>query len=281
MKFLIIGSALLLLVSVILCTKWTRDKHNKHKTSESTRDKQNKQNKTTQNTSDPHKYDKYHKYVSILTPLESLQVIKSNQTFWEDLDHEEWRKRNVNTFQEYIQSVHHDFVEPTPDEYQMLYSACQQADQLFANHTIPNFAGEMAVKIPWKIGVFQGTRYEFGWPHTMSDVIFIPKHSFEDQDDKLVKLLVHEKVHLYQRLFCDLTQQYLRQFGFVKWRRRTQDDKHIRPNPDLDGWIYKQFDHPYGMELMHQVPTPDTNPQFYEHPYERMAIEISRVLCST
>lgn len=277
----LIGVLLMILVFVLMLSGKTNGKtrgKTRGKSEDKTSGDQDKK-KDTNDTNDTNdtSYKTFSCSVSILTPEESIQVLQNNQNFWKDLDHEEWTKRSVTTLEDYLQTVRNDFILPTRHQYEILCTACQQADRFFSTHPIENFHGEIAAKIPWKIGVFQGTQYEFGWPHTMSDVIFVPITAIED--DKLVKLLVHEKVHLYQRLFHNLTQKYLSELGFVKWRRRTAADKHIRPNPDLDGWIYKQHNHPYGMELMHQVPTPDTNPQFYEHPFERMAIEISRMLC--
>ena len=215
----------------------------------------------------------------VLAPKDSLDIIRNNHEFWNSLDEEEWRKRNVKNLDEYIDLIQHDFVALTTSQYHTLCTACQEVDTILKRCHLPNFDQQTAASIAWNIGVFQGDRYEYGWPHTMENAVFLPLSYITSGDmHELIKTLAHEKIHVYQRLYDDKTQQYLHPLGFEKWRKRDLKDKHIRPNPDLDGWIYKCRGEVFGLDMITHIPTPDSNPQFYEHPFERMAIEIARLV---
>ena len=70
--------------------------------------------------------------------------------------------------------------------------------------------------------------------------------------------------------------------NFTKYKKRTNEDN-IRANPDLDNWIYQDLkgdiyeaiynNNPSSIEDITYKPI---NNQSYEHPYEKMAIEIEK-----
>ena len=48
-------------------------------------------------------------------------------------------------------------------------------------------------KIPWKIALSRGKTYEFGYPHTRIDTIFISDDIFNENDIYITRALIHEK----------------------------------------------------------------------------------------
>jgi hypothetical protein len=169
----------------------------------------------------------------------------------------------------------------TPSQKQFLYRACEAADRILAQIQLPYLDGPTAANMQWKIGLFKGREYEFGYPHTIHDVILLPLHACETDDfSRLCALMIHEKTHVYQKCFPEHAQLYLRLHGFERVQPRTLETTEVRPNPDTDNWIYRHRESGvwYVMNEAYSIPPSerDPNPQFYEHPFERMAIEIAR-----
>ncbi len=135
--------------------------------------------------------------------------------------------------------------------------------------------------IPWIIGGVKGKLYENGLPHTRDNIIIMSCEDIDKYDkDKLTKTLIHEKIHIYQKLYkndCDI---YLDENKFTKYKIRNESDN-TRANPDLDIWIYKDrnnkiyeakyIKNPKSIENIIYKPI---NSQSSEHPFEKMAIEI-------
>jgi len=197
-------------------------------------------------------------------------------------------------------------------------------------------------EIPWKIAVVRDD-IENGFPHTIGDIICLPRgmavdgctralddgtssssssssSSFreekaaERQQDPVVvealrrvlSVLVHEKIHVYQRMYPEQTQSYVR--DVLKGERafpladvlNEEDKTRTRSNPDLDGWVYRNTEGPHKDAVSYMVYTTDrprsladariksvnhekghisnTSSQVYEHPYEEMAYVMSKAI---
>jgi len=117
-------------------------------------------------------------------------------------------------------------------------------------------------------------------PHTRNDIIILPKYK-DDEEDFLTKLLIHEKIHIYQRFFPDLSELYINNLGFRKYKKVTVDDK-SRANPDINEWIYKDKQGQIYKSVFKINPKKikdviffPINKSRYEHPFEKMANDIS------
>ena len=99
-----------------------------------------------------------------------------------------------------------------------------------------------------------------------------------------MKTLVHEQVHIYQKMYPNELNYYLKKKNFKRLKKKTKYEN-IRANPDLDNYIYKDAnneiyrasynENPKSIEDITYYPF---NQQFYEHPNERMAIEFEKIL---
>lgn len=169
-------------------------------------------------------------------------------------------------------------------------------------------AGLMPAGVPWKIAVLYPGGFGAQFPHTLGDVVCMPLDSFADAD-RVVRTLVHERVHVFQRMFPEATERLL----VEHWGLRRAYMHHsvategvfLRSNPDLDGWLWTER---RGGHVVAQVYTssapadlsassalrfkaltpslmgavesdPHAAPPTYEHPYERMAYELEAYLC--
>lgn len=132
--------------------------------------------------------------------------------------------------------------------------------------------------MPWKIAVTSNAVYENGYPHTRKNIIFLSTNELDSID--LGRTLVHEKVHVYQRMYPDDMQTHLRENNYKPWKLR-KDEPYARSNPDLDDWIYIDMRTQKPMIAYYTSSKPSSisdvrleHPS-YEHPYEKMAYDIA------
>ena len=97
--------------------------------------------------------------------------------------------------------------------------------------------------LPWKIGLTcegsEGT-YEYGLPHTRGDVIIIPvSHCGKGKEDELLDTLIHEQMHVYQKMYPEDFKKYLDNEGFVRHSLR-KNIQNVAANPDADEWVYSK-----------------------------------------
>jgi len=94
--------------------------------------------------------------------------------------------------------------------------------------------------LPWKIGLTSGKTYEYGLPHSRGDVIIIPvSHCGKGKEDELLDTLMHEQLHVYQKMYPEDFQKYLDSEGFVRHCKR-KDIQNVAANPDADEWVYSK-----------------------------------------
>jgi len=149
--------------------------------------------------------------------------------------------------------------------------------------------------IPWRFAKLS-QNIENGYPHTLADIIFVEEGFLKRNmnDRSIVKTLIHEQIHVYQRLFSKQTMQLVNNvWGYQRAGPRNKL-KDARNNPDLDEYVYlsstnpRSFfyiayasNHPKGINEANIKQTdvysnkPMAPSETYEHPFERMAYELS------
>ena len=85
-------------------------------------------------------------------------------------------------------------------------------------------------KIKWK---FAKTDIESGYPHTLGDVIILP-----NLDNISIETLIHEKIHIYQRLYPTETSKLIYDIWGFYPKKRIEDELLARNNPDVDSFLY-------------------------------------------
>jgi predicted metallopeptidase len=127
-------------------------------------------------------------------------------------------------------------------------------------------------------------RYEEGLPHTRKNIIFLSTKVLNYSEDELIKILIHEKIHIYQRYNEKLFKNIINNMGYTEVSINdisTNTLKYIRANPDLDKKIYKNINDGNLMLCLYSSDRPnginDVLIKDYssEHPYEKIAYEIS------
>lgn len=148
-----------------------------------------------------------------------------------------------------------------------------------------SYVVEKIIELPWKFGFINDTSYENGLPHTRIDTIilqemFIKKLNFKE----LRELLIHEKVHIFQKKYPTKTKEMLVKMGF-KIHNIRDTKSNIRANPDINQIIYIDSTHKiYKAEYTKNAKSiTDVKYTFHhpkhlqisEHPFEKMALEIT------
>jgi hypothetical protein len=165
-------------------------------------------------------------------------------------------------------------VDFTPDQKEKYVRAARDADEAFMR-----MGHEIIEAIQWVFAKTRGDAYEDGWPHTRANIIFVSTDMDADSHGKLVKTLVHEKLHLFQRAYPEKMAQLLDSTGYIRWKYRVGEPR-VRANPDIDPWIYVDSKTQKPMMARYNSDTPadlsdiDVAPED-EHPFERMAYEVA------
>lgn len=177
-----------------------------------------------------------------------------------------------------------------PEEQALLYALCKQADAYA--HAFSRFQS-----IPWKFAKLS-TSLEQGFPHTLGDIILLSDRFFTLPSSRQVSILLHEKVHVYQRMQPRALTSLYEAWGFQPVSTIPKDlQERQRNNPDLEGWyqynnkLVMQLYEPGATALTHsQASLVDasscTFPETYlppyieqlEHPHEIMASMVPLVL---
>ena len=184
--------------------------------------------------------------------------------------------RNVSSIDSYKKLYLDSIIEFTEEEKNILEEQTHKIDQV-------KFA--VLRSIPWKFCKVK-TDIEQGWPHTLANVIVLNSKVFEQSSMELFKTLVHEKVHVYQRLFPLETHVLITEYWEFRVLDTLSNTLKIRNNPDINNFVYgsstkKPFYRAYSTENPGSLQdTHLVNSTTTEHPYELMAHLIPNVLTS-
>jgi hypothetical protein len=188
--------------------------------------------------------------------------------------------RGVRSLEEYLKKIKSSISEFSTSQKNRIQKLTSKADELIQSLQKNWLNGNKLQKIPWKFGYTEGSLYEGGLPHTRDDYIMLSDSLLQNDDHYVTGTLIHEKVHLYQRLYPEEVEKYKEEKGIRRWKRRSLEDR-VRANPDIDDYLYQMKNgdkmmsvykkNPKGLEDVNTYPK---DGQKYEHPHEMMAIEV-------
>ena len=167
------------------------------------------------------------------------------------------------TIKDYVDAAIKDADDFSEKEKEYLTKEMKRADEFLKTFDkIPYFPGKKVADIPWKLAKTKHNVYEKGYPHTRLDIIFMPGDILMDKD--IIRTLVHEKVHVFSRLYPRDMQRWNDHNGYKKFNI-LKNYPLARNNPDVDGIVYVDK---YGKETLAQYRT--KNPKNIEdsmYPY--------------
>ena len=188
--------------------------------------------------------------------------------------------RKATTEYEYRRAAARAAANFTEKQRSRFRKAAQRADTFFVKYakTCSEIDLSSVVSIPWVFALTRGQAYEDGLSHTRANVIFVAD-LINETPDKLYEVLVHEKIHLFQRIYPEQVNQYIISKGYKRWKYRVGEPR-VRANPDLNPWIYIDPTTESPMLSVYASDKPQNISDVlvkygkYEHPYEEMSYMI-------
>ena len=197
---------------------------------------------------------------------------KDSDNYYKNLNIYNLKLRNINDKEEYLENIETKLYNCTNEEKIIITNAIIKADNKLKKIKYIGFDNSNLQYLPWYIGCAEYD-YEFGLPHTRDKIIILNRNNIYDKD--LYKTLIHERIHIYQRLFPDNLIDFLNYYNFQKNSKQSNLD---RSNPDTDDFLYQQNNLLYECKIYPNSKNKlfcTNNSSKYEHPYELMAYEIS------
>lgn len=149
-----------------------------------------------------------------------------------------------------------------------------------------------------KVRYVKTINLENNLPHTHGNVIFVPEKILKFEYKRLLKIIVHEFVHIFQRLEPIATSEIILKMGYTPVCVRNKLTRYnIRLNPDVNNMIYRNCkgnieimvynqSNPISLMDVHNVviesnkmEIKDSN-NLTEHPFEHMAYLFEDALMS-
>jgi len=169
----------------------------------------------------------------------------------------------------------------TEEEQRRLREAAKLVDYTI-NTKLKSPLKEQMQSLGWQFAKTTHPYYLDGLPHTRGDLIFLTDKVTLSYDPKrLAQILLHEKVHLWQRKFPQDLQAYLQRHSFQPLRLDTEDALQ-RMNPDTDGVIYQNAKGDV-LGVRYTSPTPFSLRDVHydldkDHPNEQMASRVEKLV---
>lgn len=133
-----------------------------------------------------------------------------------------------------------------------------------------------------RFALTRGKIYEFGYPHTRENIIFLSTDYLDkkrDKPNKVLKTILHEIMHIYQRNNGKIYDAFLRQnFWSIVPNPKDLDKRRMNPDLDLDIWekdgkVYMAKFTSNNPENLNDIDIKGESE--YEHPYEYYAYKFS------
>ena len=220
--------------------------------------------------------------VIFMSQIETDTILQNNHSFYDRFHPHDLHARNVSSVTEYLEKI-----KESPSFFSLYEKLKLLICITIANYRLSCineewFNGKKAgYGIVWKIGCVKGFAYEDALPHTVNDNIILSHSLLCNSYSDLVVTLMHEKTHVYQKVYD--SSSYISTNGFTKLKKSEMSDT-IRANPDTDNYLYTKTDKDIKniYKLTYRTTKPssitDTNGSDQnEHPLEEMAYRIENM----
>jgi hypothetical protein len=217
-------------------------------------------------------------------------LLQDKDQYYQTFFKKDFEVRKINNINDYLKIISKSVCDYHSSEKKKIIDSIEKINKQIKKikNKYPQFHFihlDKFLSLPWKFGLVCSKKYENGLPHTRQQYIIFEKKYLENISQKsLMKTLIHEKVHVYQKMYPQDIQYYLNHHQFKKIKPRESKDL-IRANPDLDNFIYhdKHFNTYKAVYNNDAINLEDItyfphDTQFYEHPFEQMAIKFEKII---
>jgi hypothetical protein len=215
---------------------------------------------------------------------------KDNDKYFQSFYDIDLKVRKINNINDYYKILYNSLCNPDNDIINKITNCIYKINVKLNNYIKKNnyYYDINLIKfinLKWKIGLTCNTEYENGLPHTRDDIIILNKNRINNYNElRIMKTLIHEQVHIYQKKYPDEMNKYLINNRFKKIKKIEMNDN-IRANPDLDNFIYQDENYKIYKAVYNEnansiedVTYYPFNSQSYEHPNEKMAIDFESII---
>ena len=162
----------------------------------------------------------------IIPTEKHIYNIIDNSNYFERLNKYDLIARNTKDRDSYRQTYKKSIRKLTPNELNLLHDLISELNNKYL------YKYSKLYRIPWYIVKFEDV--ELNYPHTLGDIIFLPQKFLTNPN---IKTLLHEKIHIFQRMYPIETSKIITQLGFKPYDTQ-QSITNLRSNPDTDSFIY-------------------------------------------
>jgi len=167
--------------------------------------------------------------ITLLTPKQSFKIIKDSK-YLNKMNDKDMKVRKCYNIIKCEEMYKNNLVDFSYQDKLILIKLIKLTNDKLKNYKSLN-------KIQWKFAKTT-TKIEEGMPHTHLDTIFLSEDFFKtrNSDSTNIITLIHEKLHVYQRVHKQKTYELYNDYNFS---RVTQKNINLRrANPDLDSFDY-------------------------------------------
>jgi len=148
----------------------------------------------------------------IICAKRSIEVQRTLDNYYDSFSALDLRARGVSSLNEYLLRIESVCLRGVcdPDKESIIRRCVEKVDWTEKTRSSYWINMERLRALPWTIALTKGkgSAYEYGLPHTRGDVIIIPESDVADTDD-FVDTLMHEQLHVYQKMYPEDFQKYL------------------------------------------------------------------------
>lgn len=206
-------------------------------------------------------------------------ILKDDDNYVKNMSSADLYARKASTADEYKMNASKYTLDFTADYKQKLIKCTKKADEFLRSHKYKNILDcNKIAKLKWCFALTD-TYYEEGLPHTRKDLIFLSTNVIKYDDIPLITTLIHEKVHIYQKLYEKEMGTLLQNLGYIEKSMVSPSLK--RSNPDINNKIYYDTNTDQLMLSTYKSNKPNSisdvqnTDHSFEHPYEKMAYDIA------
>lgn len=212
-----------------------------------------------------------HKHIIFYSSDDIITILNDTfKNYYNNMNDTNINLRQITNKEVFLKNLYKCFYNCNQYDKYLLIEAIHTAQKKMDLINCIGFYPNKLKNIPWKLGFSYLYDYEFGLPHTHNDIIILNKNNIYDDD--LVTILIHERIHIYQKLFPNDIQEYLKHNNFKKIIKKSDNDI---INPDTDEYIYERNGLIYECKIDNNKLKFTKHNSKYEHPFEYMAYTLS------
>ena len=170
-------------------------------------------------------HENYSSHIIFVNQNEAYNTITKNK-YIDSFNKIDMKVRNCKNIEDCKEKYKNNIILFTEEEKRKLSILTNKANQelkLFQN----------LYNLPWKFSRVTN-KIDNGLPHTHGDTIFLSDKFFDNDN---INILIHEKIHVYQKKYPKKTNKLYKLYNYEKLNKITNGKR--RANPDLNDFDYK------------------------------------------